>query len=133
MTLTKFEELNKIMCVIDACQTDCKIDFSFNLPKEFYDLTNPENKKGLAVKNYLDENFLFVLTKYNKNDLLRDLASNFESGEICHYKFLKGSIKIGEGFDYCEINFLDPDYFQLTQEHLNILGDVDIEFKKQIR
>jgi hypothetical protein len=132
MTLSKFEELNKILCVIDACQTDCKIDFSFNLPKEFYDLTSTENKKGLAIKKYLDENFLFVLTKPTKNDLLRDLASNFETGEICHYKFLKGSITIGEGFDYCEINFLNPDYFQLTPEHLNILGDVDIEFKKQI-
>ncbi len=132
MTLSSFEELNKILAIIDACKTDCKIDFSFNLPKEFYDLTNPNNRKGHGIKKYLDGDFLFLLTEDNKKDLLRDLTLNFEHGEICHYKFLKGSTTIGQGFDQCEINFLHPDYFQLTDEHLEILGNVDIEFEKQI-
>jgi len=128
MKLTRFEDLNKILAIVDSCLTDCKIHFSFNLTKEFFDLTNPENKKGLAIKNYIDRNFDFLLTQDKKQDLINDLAENFEDGEICHYLFIKDSAKIGQGFDYCEINFLNPEYFHLIPEHLEILGDVDIRF-----
>ena len=130
MTLTPYEELNKILAIVDACQTDCKIDFSFNLPKEFYDLTNAENVKGLSISKYVDNNFSLRLTQSEKSDLINTLANNFDTGEICHYSFLKDDIKIGEGFDHCEINFLNPRYFKLTQQHLDILGDVDINFKE---
>src|SRR5688572_7625165 len=132
MRLTKFEHLNKILAIIDACQTDCKIHFSFNLPLEFFDLTKPDNLKGKAISAYLDDKFYFSLNKDNKLRLIEDLSNNFNENEICHYAFIKDSVKIGEGFDYCEINFLNPDYFYLTSEHLKILGDVDIQFMTKI-
>jgi hypothetical protein len=132
MNLTQYEYLNKILAVVDACQADCKIHFSFNLPKEFYDLTNPENKKGQAIRKYVDIDFNFSLTQEGKKSLIDDLASEFVDGEICHYTFLKDSVKIGEGFDHCEINFLNPKYFHLTSEHLETLGDVEIHFTDKI-
>ncbi|RDV13362.1 hypothetical protein DXT99_20300 [Pontibacter diazotrophicus] len=132
MKLTRYEELNKILAVVDSCHTDCKIHFSFNLPKDFYDLANPENKKGLAIKKYVDSDFNFLLTIDNKPKLIEDLAANFENGEICHYLFTKDSVKIGEGFDHCIINFLHPEYFHLTSEHLEILGDVEIHLAREI-
>ncbi|AKD03297.1 hypothetical protein POKO110462_22410 [Pontibacter korlensis] len=132
MNLTQYEYLNKILAVVDACQVDCKISFSFNLPAEFYDLSNPENKKGQAIKKYVDQNFDFSLTQENKENLIEDLGSSFVDGEICHYLFIKDSIKIGEGFDNCEINYLNPKYFHLTAEHLEILGDVYLHLTEEI-
>jgi hypothetical protein len=132
MERTQYELVNKILAVVDACQANCKVHFSFNLPKEFYDLTNPENKKGQAIRKYVDQDFNFSLTQESKNNFIEDFASQFVDGEICHYTFLKDSVKIGEGFDYCAINFLNPKYFHLTPEHLNILEDAEIHFTKDI-
>lgn len=132
MILTKYEYLNRTLAIIDSCQTDCKIDFSFNLPKEFYDLTNPENEKGRSVSKHIDDKFHFYHTMEKKESLLKDLALNFHDGEICHYRFFKGEIKIGEGFDHCEINFLNPEYFNLTKQHKEVLAEVDVIFKAKI-
>src|SRR5688572_14556621 len=108
MKFSQYENLNKILAVIDTCQTNSLIDFSFNLPKDFFDLTNPKNTKGRAISKYVDANFNFKLTRENKQTLITDLANDFAENEICHYTFYSNAIKIGEGFDYCEINFINP-------------------------
>ena len=128
MKLTEYPYLNKTLAIIDACQTDCEIDFSFNLPREFYDLTNPNNLKGLSISKFVNDKFYFKLTHSNKQNLLESLSTNFEDGEICHYTFYKDSMKIAEGYDHCELNFLNPEYFKLTDQHKEILEDVEVEF-----
>ena len=130
MKFTDKEYLNKTLTIIDACQVDSLIDFSFNLPPDFYNLTNPNNTKGLSLKKYVDKDFKIKLTQQNKTELINVLAHNFEEGEICHYAFYYDSLKIGEGFDHCEINFLDPKYFVFTQAHYDNLPDDDINFKE---
>lgn len=130
MKFTDKEYLNKILTIIDACQTDALIDFSFNLPADFYKLTNPNNTKGLSLKKYVDADFKLKLTQQNKHELITVLADNFDEGEICHYAFYHDGLKIGEGFDHCEINFLNPKYFVFTQAHFDNLVDDDIKFKE---
>ena len=130
MKFTDKEDLNKTLTIIDACQVDAFIDFSFNLPVDFYDLTDPRNTKGLSLKNYVDKDFKLKLTQQNKLDLINVLADNFEEGEICHYAFYVDNLKIGEGFDHCEINFLDPKYFVFTKAHFDNLADDDLSFKE---
>ncbi|MBS0646471.1 MAG: hypothetical protein JSR97_07760 [Verrucomicrobia bacterium] len=130
MKFSDKEYLNKILTIIDACQMDALIDFSFNLPANFYDLTNLNNTKGLSLKEYLDNDFKLMLTQQNKSKLIKVLADNFDEGEICHYAFYHDNIKIGEGFDHCEINFLNPKYFVFTQAHFDNLADDDINFKE---
>lgn len=132
MILSKYEYLNRTLAIIDACQIDCKIDFSFNLPSEFYNLTDLENKKGRSISRHVDNNFHFCLTTQKKESLLKDLSLNFNDGEICHYRFYKDEIIIGEGFDNCEINFLNPEYFHLTEQHKELLQEVEVIFKVQI-
>ncbi|MEO5946221.1 MAG: hypothetical protein ABIP79_05355 [Chitinophagaceae bacterium] len=129
MKFTDKEDLNKILTIIDSCQVGALIDFSFNLPKDFYNLTNPDNSKGLSLKKYADKDFKLKLTQQNKLELINVLADNFEEGEICHYAFYVDNLKIGEGFDHCEINFLDPKYFLFTHAHYENLFDDDINFK----
>lgn len=132
MTITKYEQLNRTLAIIDACQVDCEIDFSFILSADIFDLTNPDNKKGHSISKYVNKDFLFKLTQDNKQTLIKDLAENFCDGEICHYIFIKDSKKIGQGFDHCEINSLNPFFFKLTSQHLEILNDVEIYFNIQI-
>jgi hypothetical protein len=60
------------------------------------------------------------------------LADNFEENENCHYIFYHDGIKIGEGFDYCEINFLHPKYFILTEAHADNLKDDEIHFQEVV-
>jgi hypothetical protein len=130
MKFTDKEYLNKTITIIDSCQTDATIEFSFNLPSDFYNLTNPNNTKGLSLKNYIDKDFKIGLTRQNKLELINVLADNFEDGEICHYVFYHNNLKIGEGFDNCEINFLDPKYFVFTQTHYDNLLEDEIIFKE---
>lgn len=118
--------------MIDACQTNAQIAFIFNLGSEFYDLTNPDNIKGLSIKQYIDKNFYFHLTRENKQQLINDISKNFVGGEICHYAFYCGNVKIGQGYDYCVINTLNPDYFVLKQEHLDSLDDAEIHYSNVI-
>ena len=66
----------------------------------------------------------------NKLELINVLADNFEEGEICHYAFFLDDLKIGEGLDHCEINFLDLKYFVFTQSHFANLADDDVNFKE---
>ena len=130
MKFSDKEDLNKTLTIIDACQVDALINFSFNLPADFYDLTNLSNTKGLSLKKYVDQNFKLKLTQENKLELINVLADNFEEGEICHYAFFHNNLKIGEGFDHCQINFLDPKYFVFTQSHFANLADDDVNFKE---
>ena len=130
MKFSDKEDLNKTLTIIDACQVDALINFSFNLPADFYDLTNLSNTKGLSLKKYVDQNFKLKLTQENKLELINVLADNFEEGEICHYAFFHNNLKIGEGFDHCQINFLDPKYFVITQSHFANLADDDVNFKE---
>jgi hypothetical protein len=130
MKFTDKEDLNKTLTIIDACQVDALIDFSFNLPADFYNLTNPDNTKGLSLKKFVDKDFKLKLTQPNKLQLINVLANNFDEGEICHYAFYLDNLKIGEGFDHCEINFLDPKYFVFTQDHYDNLLEDDIDFKE---
>jgi hypothetical protein len=133
MKFSDKEDLNKMLTIIDTCQVDALIDFSFNLPADFYDLTNQSNAKGLSIKKYVDQDFKIKLTLENKLDLINILAENFEEGEICHYAFFHDKLKIGEGFDHCEINFLDPKYFAFTQSHVDNLADDDVQFKEIVQ
>ena len=130
MKFSDKKDLNKTLTIIDACQVDALIDFSFNLPAHFYDLTNLSNTKGLSLKKYVDQDFKLKLTQENKLELINVLADNFEEGEICHYAFFLDDLKIGEGFDHFEINFLDPKYFVFTQSHFANLADDDVNFKE---
>ena len=130
MKFTDKQNLNKTLTIIDACQVDAIIEFSFNLSAEFYNLTNPRNIKGQSLKKYVDQDFKLKLTQENKNELINSLAVNFEEGDICHYTFFHNNLKIGEGFDHCELNFLDPKYFVFTQAHFENLHDDDINFKE---
>ena len=130
MKFSDKEDLNKTLTIIDACQVDALINFSFNLPADFYDLTNLSNTKGLSLKKYVDQDFKLKLTQENKLELINVLADNFEEGEICHYAFFHNNLKIGEGFDHCKINFLDPKYFVFTQSHFANLADDDVNFKE---
>ena len=130
MKFTDKKYLNKILTIIDACKADAIIDFSFNLPKDFYNLTNPNNIKGQSLKQYVDKDFKLKLTQQNKVELIKVLAKNFDDGEICNYMFYHDNLKIGEGFDHCEINFLDPKYFVFTKAHYDNLLDDEINFKE---
>ena len=130
MKFSDKEDLNKTLTIIDACQVDALINFSFNLPAEFYDLTNLSNTKGLSLKKYVDQDFKLKLTQENKLELINVLADNFEEGEICHYAFFHNNLKIGEGFDHCQINFLDPKYFVFSQSNFANLADDDVNFKE---
>ena len=130
MKFSDKEDLNKTLTIIDACQVDALINFSFNLPADFYDLINLSNTKGLSLKKYVDQDFKLKLTQENKLELINVLADNFEEGEICHYAFFHNNLKIGEGFDHCQINFLDPKYFVFTQSHFANLADDDVNFKE---
>ena len=130
MKFSDKEDLNKTLTIIDACQVDALINFSFNLPADFYDLTNLSNTKGLSLKKYVDQDFKLKLTQENKLELINVLADNFEEGEICHYAFFHNNLKIGEGFDHCQINFLDPKYFVFTQSHFANLADDNVNFKE---
>ena len=129
MKFTDKKNLNKTLTIIDACQVDAFIDFSFNLPSDFYDLKNPNNIKGLSIRKFFQQDFKIKLTQENKLDLINILAENFEEGEICHYAFFHDNLKIGEGFDHCEINILDPNYFVFTQSHFDNLANEDVNFK----
>lgn len=129
MKFTDKEYLNKTLTIIDACQIDSLIEFSFNLPADFYDLNNPENLKGISIKSYLDKDFKLKLTMQNKRELIKTLADNFEEGDICHYAFYHDKSKIGEGFDNCEINLLDPKYFVFTKAHYDTLVDDEVNFE----
>jgi hypothetical protein len=133
MTFSKYYTINNILIIIDACQTDTMIKFNFTLPPEFYDLTNPDNKKGHSIKQYLDAGFNIHLTTQNKPQLIKAIGGNFVDGDYCHYAFYMGIAKIGEGFDHCEMNTLDPKYFKLTQEHLDSLVDAEIYYKDIIQ
>jgi len=130
MKFTDKEDLNKTLTIIHACQVNALIEFSFNLPSDFYNLTNPNNIKGLSIKQYVDKDFKIQLTLQNKAELIKILAENFEEGEICHYTFYSADLKIGKGFDHCEINFLDPVYFVFTKDHYSNLINDDIKFVK---
>lgn len=132
MTLkfTDKEYLNKTLTVLHACQSDCLIKFSFNLPVDFHNLNNPNNTKGLSIKQFVDKDFKLKMTQKNKLKLIKVLADNFEEGEICHYEFCIEGRKIGEGFDHCELNVLDPKYFVFTKAHFDNLSEVDVIFKE---
>jgi hypothetical protein len=130
MQFTEKEYLNKILTIIDACQTNSLIEFSFNLPVDFYNLNDPSNTKGLSLKKFVDKEFKVKLTKQNKLEIINTLADNFEEEEICHYTFYFDSKKIGEGFDHCVINFLDPKYFVFTKAHFDNLVDDEVNFKE---
>jgi hypothetical protein len=127
LKFTGKEYLNKTLTIIDACQTDSFIDFSFNLPVDFCNLNNI---KGLSLKKFLDKDFKLKLTQQNKSDLINTLAENFDEGEICHYIFYFAERKIGEGFDHCEVNFLDPKHFVFTEAHIENLADVEVHFRE---
>ena len=93
-------------------------------------MTNPNNAKGLSLKKYVDQEFKLKSTQQNKHELINVLADNFEEVEICHYAFFHDNLKKGEGFDHCEINFLDPKYSVFTQSHFDNLADDDVNFKE---
>lgn len=128
MKFTDKEYLNKTLTVIDACQIDSLIKLSFNLPVDFHDLSNTNNSKGLSIKRFLDKDFKLKMTQQNKSELIGVIARNFEEGDICHYAFYADSLKIGEGFDHCVINFLNPKYFIFSNSHFANLIDDEVNF-----
>jgi hypothetical protein len=125
MEFTSQEDLNKLLTIIDSCQTDSLIDFECYFP-----IHDPTAKKTKPLTKFINKDLKIILTQENKAELIKTLAENLEDGNIYHYTFFRNNLKIGQGFDNCVINFLDPEFFVFPQIHFENLLDVEVHFKK---
>ncbi|MDO1451936.1 hypothetical protein Q0590_37050, partial [Rhodocytophaga aerolata] len=132
MITSRFEYVDKLIAILDACQVDCELDLSFNWPVEYFDTSKEENIKAKALSRFADKDWTFQITANNKEEFLSTLANTLKDGDFCHYYIKVGNKEIGKGYDNFGINFLDPDYFKLTENTLLRLGDSDIYLKKEI-
>jgi len=132
MITSRFENVDKLIAVLDACQTDCELTLSFNWPLENFDVTKEENTKARVLSNFADKDWTFLITAHSKNKFLSVLADTLNDGDFCHYYIKAEGKEIGKGYDNFEINFFDPDYFNLTKNTRLRLGDSYIQLKKEI-
>jgi hypothetical protein len=130
MKKSEFEDLNKLLAILDASKVDMIVNLSSTWSEEDYDVT--KNIKALKINPYLDSDRNLVISKIQKEEILGILADNFDDSDYYHYKILFGTKIIGLGYDSCVINFLHPAYFNLTKEHLEILEDDEIVFQEDI-
>jgi hypothetical protein len=131
MIKTKFEYLNKLLAILDACEAEMVVNLSSTWGEEGYDVT--KNIKALKIKPFLDSNRNIILNKENKPDIIGIIATYFDDSDYYHYKIFSGTKVIGLGYDSCDINFLHPDYFHLTEEHLQIMDDSEIIYSEEIK
>ncbi len=132
MITSRFEYVDKLIAILDACQVDFDLELSFNWPLEYFDTSKEENLKPKALSRFVNNDWTFKISAKNKEEFLSTLADTLNDGDFCHYYIKVGKKEIGKGYDNFGINFLDPDYFQLTEKTLLRLGDSDIYLKKEI-
>lgn len=131
MVTSKFEYVDKLIAVLDACQVDCELELSFNWPSDNFDIFKEENIKARALSRFVDKDWTFQITASNKEQFLSTLADTLNDGDFCHYYIKVGNKEIGKGYDNFSINFFDPNYFNLTENTYLRLGDSDIQLKKK--
>lgn len=132
MIKSEFEDVDKLIAILEACQVECELDSSFNWAAEDFDTSKEENIKARALSKFADDHWVFRITADNKEHFLQTVAETLDDGDICHYIIKVGNKQIAKGYDSFVINFLDPDYFNLTENMHMRLGDSDVYLKKEI-
>ncbi len=107
------------------------VNLSSTWVEEDYDVT--KSIKALKIKPFLDSDRNLVINKDNKPELIKTIATFFDDSDYYHYKIFSGAKVIGLGYDSCEINFLHPDYFHLTEGHLEIMDNSEIIYSEEIK
>jgi hypothetical protein len=118
MKYSEKQYVNRLLAIIDACNTTALINIQFNGYAD----------EILAVKNLHNDKFNIELTPENKNTIIKVLSENMNDFDFCHYWFRKDNKIIAEGFDHCEINFFSPDYFDNSKQLIENLQDVEFGF-----
>lgn len=131
MIKTEFEYLNKLLAILDACKVNMVVNLSSTWGEEDYDVT--KSIKALKIKPFLDSNRNIIISKESKPEIIETIATFFNDSDYYHYKILSGTKIIGLGYDSCVINFLHPNYFHLTEEHLEIMDDSEIIYSEDIK
>ncbi len=118
MKYCECEYENRLLAIIDTCNTTALLDIQFNGYAD----------ENYAIKNLFDDKFNIVLTPQNKSIIIRVLAKNINNGDYCHYRFIKDNCTIAEGFDQCVINKFNPDYFENTDALRENLAETEYRF-----
>src|SRR5687768_17115363 len=100
MITSSFEDVYKLIAIVDACQSDCQLDISFNWPIDKFE-PSTEDKKAKALSKFADKDWIFSITKDNKELFLSSLANNLVDGDFCHYRIKVGNRQIAKGYDNC--------------------------------
>ena len=118
MKYSEQECVNRLLAIIDACNTIALLDIQFNGYAD----------EKLAIKDLFDDKFNILITPENKKIIIQVLSENMEDFDFCHYCFRKDNRIIAEGFDHCEINNFNPDYFTNSENLRGNLEEVEFGF-----
>ncbi len=122
--MTKHFDLDKLIAIIDAINVRCDIAVNLNW--------TADHEKAFVLRSFADKDWIFKINKDNKKDFLKAISDNLNDSDYCHYVIRTNDKEIGKGYDHCEINFINPNFFKITEEFKNILGDSEIVLTEEV-